>query len=79
MYVHAICSEITSLDQNTRTYESVGRMFILTPLDEVKKNLKTKQETAEEKIKALENNKSYLERNLKEAENNIREMVQQRK
>lgn len=54
-------------------------MFILTPLDEVKVNLKKKQSTADDKIKALENNKAYLERNLKEAENNIREMVQQRK
>lgn len=71
--------EISTLDGNTRTYESVGRMFILTPMDEVKKNLKKRQETADEKIKALENNKSYLERSLKESENNIREMVQQRK
>lgn len=54
-------------------------MFILTPLDVVQQNLKKKQNTADEKIKSFENNKSYLERNLKEAENNIREMVQQRK
>lgn len=54
-------------------------MFLLTPLDEVKQNQKKKQETADEKIKALENNKTYLEKSLKEAENNIREMVQQRK
>lgn len=73
------CSEVTKLDSNTKTYESVGRMFILTPLDDVKQNLKKKQEIADEKIKALENNKTYLEKNLKEAENNIREMVQQRK
>lgn len=57
----------------------MGRMFILTPINEVKVNLKKRQTGADEKIKALENNKAYLERNLKEAENNLREMVQQRK
>lgn len=70
---------MSTLDANTKTYESVGRMFVLTPLSEVKENLKKRQTTAEEKITALENNKAYLGRNLKEAENNIREMVQQRK
>lgn len=54
-------------------------MFILTPMNEVKNNLTKRQTVADEKIKALENNKAYLERNLKEAENNLREMVQQRK
>lgn len=71
--------EISSLQSDTKTYESVGRMFILTPMDEVKENLKKRQNTADEKIKTLENSKSYLERSLKEAENNLREMVQQRK
>lgn len=67
------------MQSDTKTYESVGRMFILTPMVEVKENLKKRQNTADEKIKTLENNKSYLEKSLKEAENNLREMVQQRK
>lgn len=68
-----------SLDSDTKTYDSVGRMFLLTPLDEIKEVLKVKQTAADEKIKTLENNKKYLERSLKDAENNLREMVQQRK
>ncbi|KAF5303980.1 hypothetical protein FQA39_LY01765 [Lamprigera yunnana] len=71
--------EISSLDANTKTYDSVGRMFMLAPLSEIKENLKKKQTAAEEKIKTLESNKLYLERSLKDAENNLREMVQQRK
>ncbi|XP_017781489.1 PREDICTED: prefoldin subunit 1 [Nicrophorus vespilloides] len=71
--------ELSTLDSKTVMYEAVGRMFILTSSDDVKSNLKKKQDSAEEKIKNLENNKAYLERNLKEAENNIREMVQHRK
>jgi len=71
--------EVALLDPSTKTYDSVGRMFLLTPLDEIKDNLKKKQTTADEKIKTLDNNKTYLERSLKDAENNLREMVQQRK
>lgn len=54
-------------------------MFVLTDIAEVKSNLKKRQNTADEKIKTLENNKNYLERSLKDAENNLREMVQQKK
>lgn len=71
--------EINTLDQNTKTYESVGRMFLFTPGNKVKENLKTKQTNAEEKIKVLENNKSYLENSLKEATNSLRELVQTKK
>lgn len=74
-----LCREISSLEPNTNTYESVGRMFVLTDIAEVKSNLKKRQNTADEKIKTLENNKNYLERSLKDAENNLREMVQQKK
>ncbi|XP_056631222.1 prefoldin subunit 1 [Diorhabda carinulata] len=71
--------EISSLNEGTRTYESVGRMFLLTPIGMVKQNLKTKQSTAEEKIKVIENNKTYLENSLKEATNSLRELVQTKK
>nr|CAD7444603.1 unnamed protein product [Timema bartmani] len=71
--------EISSLDPDTRTYESVGRMFILTDVVEVREHLQKKAENWSDKIKTLENNKSYLERSLKDSENNIREMVQQKK
>ncbi|XP_069673113.1 prefoldin subunit 1 [Periplaneta americana] len=71
--------EISSLDPGTNTYESVGRMFILTDIPEVCKHLQTKSQACSEKIKTLESNKSYLERSLKDSENNLREMVQQRK
>lgn len=67
------------LDTDTKTYESVGRMFLLTPMNQVKEDLKKRQAEADEKIKDLENNKTYLEKSLKDAENNLREMVQQRK
>lgn len=71
--------EIVGLSADTRTYETVGRMFLLTDIADVRKNLQKKSETCSDKIKSLENKKNYLEQNLKDSENNLREMVQQRK
>ncbi|CAH0402011.1 unnamed protein product [Chilo suppressalis] len=71
--------EISMLPPGTKTYESVGRMFLLTDLEEVKSNLKTRESQLTAKTADLEKNKEYLEKNLKESQDNIREMVQQRK
>ncbi|XP_017876021.1 prefoldin subunit 1 [Ceratina calcarata] len=70
--------EVTSYPKNTRTYESVGRMFLLDSMENIKANLDKRMKTADEKVKTLENNKAYLQQNLKESENNIREMIQQK-
>ncbi|XP_026478436.1 prefoldin subunit 1 [Ctenocephalides felis] len=71
--------EISSLAPGTKTYESIGRMFLLNDIDNVKKNLQMKQKSAADKIETLVNTKIYLEKNLKDSENNLREMVQNRK
>ncbi|XP_029924365.1 prefoldin subunit 1 isoform X2 [Myripristis murdjan] len=71
-------SEITALPDSTRVYEGVGRMFILQSKEEISNQLTDKQKTADEKIKELEK-KSYLERSVKEAEDNIREMLLSRR
>ncbi|TWW75320.1 prefoldin subunit 1 [Takifugu rubripes] len=72
-------TEMTSLPDNTRLYEGVGRMFILRSKEEIENNLTDAQKTANEKIKELEQKKVYLERSVKEAEDNIREMLMARR
>lgn len=72
-------NEMNKLPKGTKTYESVGRMFLLKDLDEIKTNLKNRQTKLKKSSTELENNKEYLEKNLKDSENNLREMVQQRK
>ncbi|KAM9348702.1 prefoldin subunit 1 [Symphorus nematophorus] len=72
-------AEITTLPDNTRLYEGVGRMFILQSKEEINNQLMDKQRTADEKIKELEQKKVYLERSVKEAEDNIREMLLSRR
>ena len=94
------------MPDETRVYESVGRMFILSDKPTVTSRLTEKQSSSQEKvplnsetvnkslsilrfrglyqifyilqIKTLESNKEYLERNLKESENSLRELVAQK-
>ncbi|XP_014467670.1 PREDICTED: prefoldin subunit 1 [Dinoponera quadriceps] len=70
--------EINCLPENTRIYESVGRMFLLDDISSIKIMLDNRMKTSDEKVKKLENNKTYLQRSLKESEDDIREMIQQR-
>jgi len=70
--------ELTTLPENTRTYQAVGRMFILEPITEVRANLKKKIKDGEEKIKTIEQNKGYLQKSVKDQENSIREMLSAR-
>jgi len=70
--------EIIQLPKETRTYEPVGRMFVLQSKGEALETLKTRIKQAEDKIKGIEANKEYLQKSVKEQENSIREMLQQR-
>ncbi|XP_068600109.1 prefoldin subunit 1 [Brachionichthys hirsutus] len=72
-------TETAILPDNVRLYEGVGRMFILQSREDINNQLMDKQKTASEKIKELEQKKVYLERSVKEAEDNIREMLLSRR
>merc|ERR1712018_385019 len=68
-------TEITQLPKDTKVYESVGRMFLLSDIGTVKSGLNNKSE----KIHVLNSNKEYLERQIKEQENNLRELITAKK
>ncbi|XP_069810286.1 prefoldin subunit 1 [Dendropsophus ebraccatus] len=72
-------SEIKSLPDDTPMYEGMGRMFILQTKVKIHSQLLNKQKIADDKIADIEQKKSYLERSVKEAEDNIREMLMARK
>uniref|UniRef100_A0A2S2NXH9 Prefoldin subunit 1 n=1 Tax=Schizaphis graminum TaxID=13262 RepID=A0A2S2NXH9_SCHGA len=71
--------ELEKIPKDVKTYEALGRAFVLTPRDDVFKNLDKINCDTEQKITVLENTKQYLEGNLKESENNLREMVQRKR
>merc|ERR1711990_366653 len=66
--------EIKSLPEETRLYESVGRMFMLSTRSGITGTLDKKQEKLNEEIKNLEAKKTYLEKSLKDSENSLREL-----
>ena len=46
--------EISQLPTDTKTYESVGRMFVLKEITVARTNLENKIKSCEEKVKTLE-------------------------
>lgn len=70
--------ELASLPSDIPTYQAVGRMFVLQPVSDIRKDLSQKLQSNEEKIKSIEANKEYLQRSVKEHEDNIREMLASR-
>uniref|UniRef100_A0A915KQV5 Prefoldin subunit 1 n=1 Tax=Romanomermis culicivorax TaxID=13658 RepID=A0A915KQV5_ROMCU len=67
--------ELASLPADSVTYDSVGRMFVKQSVSDALKHLDDKYKAAEEKTLTLESSKMYLEKSIKESEDNLREMV----
>ncbi|XP_066965712.1 prefoldin subunit 1 [Macrobrachium rosenbergii] len=77
-FVQDLCNNFavfSELRENTRVYEGVGRMFLLTDIPMVRNNLKAKVAKCNDKIANLQSNKEYLERSMVESQNNLREMI----
>ncbi|XP_036677341.1 prefoldin subunit 1-like isoform X1 [Drosophila suzukii] len=69
----------SSLSEHARVYQSVGRMFLLTNVQYMRKDLKAKQEKCDKAIELLEKKKTFLQKSLKDEEDGLRELVKQRK
>ncbi|XP_017048980.1 prefoldin subunit 1 [Drosophila ficusphila] len=69
----------SKLDDDSRVYQSVGRMFLLTDVQNMREDLKAKQEKCDKAIELLEKKKEFLQKSLKDQEDGLRELVQQRK
>lgn len=71
--------EISQLNADTKVYASVGRMFVLSDVPSLTDEMKIKQSNFEEMIGQCEKNKEFLLKNLKEQEDSLRELVQQKR
>ncbi|RUS79662.1 hypothetical protein EGW08_012585 [Elysia chlorotica] len=67
--------EVSDLPEDVRLYKAVGRMFLFQNQAEIKSDLKKNQQTFSEKIKTLEASKEYLQKNIEECKNSVRELV----
>ncbi|XP_031407512.1 prefoldin subunit 1 [Punica granatum] len=69
--------ELKQLPNDTNTYKSVGRTFILEPKTILMNEQEQKLKDSEAAIATLQASKEYLEKQSKEVENNWRELLQQ--
>eukprot|EP00743_Colponemidia_sp_Colp-15_P000869 GILK01000960.1.p1 GENE.GILK01000960.1~~GILK01000960.1.p1 ORF type:complete len:191 (-),score=41.25 GILK01000960.1:220-792(-) len=69
--------ELSRLPADVRAFKSVGRMFMLTPKNELEQDLVQQAAKSQHEIDSLNSTKQMLERRRKEAEENLREMMSQ--
>ncbi|XP_073014130.1 prefoldin subunit 1 [Typha latifolia] len=69
--------ELRQLVDDTNTYKSIGKLFILEPKSLLLSEQEQKLKDSENAITSLQTSKEYLEKQLAEVENNLRELLQQ--
>jgi len=70
--------EMGAFDDSVNTYQSVGRMFLLSKPSELKGQLNKTLQENDSDIEALKKNVEYLERVKKEGEAGIQELVEKK-
>ncbi|CAM9837292.1 unnamed protein product [Chrysoparadoxa australica] len=68
-------NEVGALPQGTRTYQSVGKIFILNDRDEIQDLLKKQTGDRESKLKQLESKQKYLTNRVKSQKAGIEELI----
>ncbi|CAN1185691.1 Prefoldin subunit 1 [Linum perenne] len=69
--------ELQQLPDDTNTYKSIGRTFILEPKSVLMTEQEQRHKDSEAAIASLQTSKEYLEKQIGEVENNLRELLQQ--
>jgi len=67
--------EIGAMPEDVNTYRTIGRAFILVPKDDMQKELENAIAKNENVVKESKGSKVYLEKAVKETEDNIRELL----
>mmetsp|Transcript_19404 Transcript_19404/g.57722 ORF Transcript_19404/g.57722 Transcript_19404/m.57722 type:complete len:119 (+) Transcript_19404:108-464(+) len=71
-------TEIKTHDDACRMYDQVGRMFLVETKTQTTERLAMDIKDAEQQIKDLQEKKDYLERQYKDSEGNLRELLRHR-
>eukprot|EP00262_Sarcandra_glabra_P009982 TRINITY_DN24829_c0_g1_i1.p1 TRINITY_DN24829_c0_g1~~TRINITY_DN24829_c0_g1_i1.p1 ORF type:complete len:130 (-),score=26.74 TRINITY_DN24829_c0_g1_i1:140-529(-) len=69
--------ELRQLAEDTNTYKSIGKAFVLEPKSLLVNEQEQKLKDSEAAITSLQTSKDYLEKQMAETENNLRELLQQ--
>ncbi|XP_010065702.2 prefoldin subunit 1 [Eucalyptus grandis] len=69
--------ELGQLPDSTNTYKAAGRTFLLEPKSVLVNEQQQKLKDSETAISSLQTSKEYLEKQMADVENNLRELLQQ--
>ncbi|RYR44147.1 hypothetical protein Ahy_A08g040529 isoform B [Arachis hypogaea] len=69
--------ELKQLPDDTNVYKSIGRTFVLESKAALMNEQENKFKDSEASIISLQSSKEYLEKQIAEIENNLRELLQQ--
>lgn len=67
-------SEVDSLPKDTNIYEGVGKMFVWSPVEDVKKRLASESEELKSDTSNLEKKLHYLETTYKNSRDNLEQL-----
>ncbi|KAF7820458.1 prefoldin subunit 1-like [Senna tora] len=68
--------ELRQLPDDTNVYKSIGRTFVLETKATLMSEQENKMKDSEASITSLQSSKEYLEKQMAEVENNLRELLQ---
>ncbi|GMF60644.1 unnamed protein product [Phytophthora fragariaefolia] len=69
--------EVADLPEGTKTYRSIGKMFLQTTSDENAASMKEEEKRVDDQVSSLEARKNYLLRQKQSAQDNITELLAQ--
>ncbi|AET02323.2 prefoldin [Medicago truncatula] len=69
--------ELKQVPDDTNVYKSIGKTFVLEKKATLMNEQENKFKDSETSITALQSSKEYLEKQIAEVENNLRELLQQ--
>ncbi|XP_009345280.2 prefoldin subunit 1-like [Pyrus x bretschneideri] len=69
--------ELRPLSDDSNTYKSIGRTFVLEPKSVLVKEQEQKLKDSETAIASLQTSKEYIEKQVAEVESNLRELLNQ--
>ncbi|KAJ3090239.1 hypothetical protein HK102_004330 [Quaeritorhiza haematococci] len=70
--------ELSALDKDVNTYKSVGKMFVLTDVNVLLKELKVRKDDADRECKSLERAATKIERDIVDCQGHLKEMLRKR-
>jgi len=74
--IAVMSNEVEHLSEATPLYQSVGKMFMLRPREEIKTSLREDAEGQEKRVSDLKSREQYLQRRLHSQEENMKDLIQ---